>query len=169
MDVVTLQALPAGSDVEFGWRFIIPELVDSGKLNIRAVDTAVKRVLKEKFEMALSKNPCTAAPQSEWHKLVHTKEVVDLARELDRESIVLLENHYGILPLNKDTSIDVIGLMAHGFMNVSSPYQNPIEIHDSSHGDYSVYESQHRGVIPLDGIKAVVGDKAKVHYAKSCE
>lgn len=37
------------------------------------------------------------------------------------------------------------------------------------YGDYVVYQSQYRGVTPLDGIKAAVGKKARVHYAQGCE
>lgn len=40
---------------------------------------------------------------------------------------------------------------------------------ENKYGDYVVYESQHRGVTPLDGIKAAVGKKANVHYALGCE
>lgn len=76
-------------------------------------------MLRAKFEMGLFENPYNAAPASEWNKLIHTQEAVDLARELDRESIVLLENHDNALPLKKSGSIAVIGPMAHGFMNVS--------------------------------------------------
>jgi beta-glucosidase len=41
-----------------------------------------------------------------------------LARQLDAESIVLLENHGNTLPLSKTANIAMIGPMAHGFMNV---------------------------------------------------
>lgn len=78
----------------------------------------MKRVLKAKFEMGLFENPYPGAPQSEWKNLIHSKEAVDLARELDRESIVLLENHDDVLPLKKSGDIAVIGPMAHGYMNV---------------------------------------------------
>lgn len=37
------------------------------------------------------------------------------------------------------------------------------------YGDYVIYKSQYRGVTPLDGIKAAVGDKATVNYAQGCE
>lgn len=37
------------------------------------------------------------------------------------------------------------------------------------YGDYVVYRSQYRGVTPLDGIKAAVGDKATINYAQGCE
>ncbi|KAL2820541.1 glycoside hydrolase superfamily [Aspergillus cavernicola] len=155
---VTLQALPAGNDVEMGggsFNFrTIPQLVESGKLDIETVDTAVSRVLRSKFAMGLFENPYPGAPKKEWKNLIHTKESVALARELDKESIVLLENHDDILPLKKKGDIAVIGPMAHGFMN---------------YGDYVVYQSQYRGVTPLDGIKAAVGKRARVHYAQGCE
>ncbi|PKX96955.1 putative beta-glucosidase [Aspergillus novofumigatus IBT 16806] len=158
MDAVTLQVLPAGNDVEMGGGSFnfrkIPELVKAGKLDIKTVDTAVSRLLRAKFEMGLFENPYPAAPKSQWNKLIHSKEAVKLARQLDKESIVLLENHNNTLPLKKKGDIAVIGPMAHGFMN---------------YGDYVVYKSQYRGVTPLDGIKAAVGKKANVHYAKGCE
>lgn len=69
--------------------------------------------------MGLFENPFPAAPESQWHKLIHSSEAVELARTLDKESIVLLENHNKTLPLKKGGSIAVIGPMAHGFMNVS--------------------------------------------------
>lgn len=78
----------------------------------------MKRVLKVKFEMGLFENPYPGAPQSEWKKLIHSKEAVDLAHQIDKESIVLLENHDDILPLKKEGNIAVIGPMAHGYMNV---------------------------------------------------
>ncbi|KAL4742713.1 glycoside hydrolase superfamily [Aspergillus similis] len=155
---VTLQALPAGNDVEMGggsFNFrTIPQLVQSGQLDIETVDTAVSRVLRSKFALGLFENPYPAAPKEEWDKLIHSKKAVNLARELDKESIVLLENHDNILPLKKTGDIAVIGPMAHGYMN---------------YGDYVVYRSQYRGVTPLDGIKAAVGDSATVHYAQGCE
>ncbi|KAL5360398.1 glycoside hydrolase superfamily [Aspergillus floccosus] len=158
MDSVTLQALPAGNDVEMGGGSFnfrkIPELVEAGKLDIETVDTAVARLLRAKFAMGLFENPYPAAPKDEWAELIHSPEAVKVARELDRESIVLLENHDNVLPLKKKGDIAVIGPMAHGFMN---------------YGDYVVYKSQYRGVTPLDGIKAAVGKKARVHYAKGCE
>ncbi|CBF86402.1 hypothetical protein AN2217.2 [Aspergillus nidulans FGSC A4] len=155
---VTLQALPAGNDVEMGggsFNFrTIPQLVESGQLDIETVDTAVSRVLRSKFALGLFENPYPGAPKEEWDNLIHSKEAVDLARQLDKESIVLLENHDNILPLKKTGNIAVIGPMAHGYMN---------------YGDYVVYRSQYRGVTPLDGIKAAVGDSATVHYAQGCE
>lgn len=99
----------------------IPELVKSGKLDIATVNTAVSRLLRVKFEMGLFENPYTAAPENKWKNLINSPEAVKLARNLDKESIVLLENHNTTLPLSKSGSIAVIGPMAHGFMNVCTP------------------------------------------------
>ncbi|KAJ5794652.1 Glycoside hydrolase superfamily [Penicillium paradoxum] len=157
-EAVTTQLLNAGTDVEMGGGSFnfekIPELVKAGKLDISVVDTAVSRLLRAKFEMGLFENPYPAAPEDQWHKLINSPEAVKIARDLDKESIVLLENHDDVLPLKKSGDIAVIGPMAGGLMN---------------YGDYVVYRSQYRGVTPLEGIKAAVGDKAQVHYAQGCE
>lgn len=68
--------------------------------------------------MGLFETPYPGAPSDKWNDLIHTSENVQVARDLDRESIVLLENHNSTLPLKKSGSIAVIGPMAHGYMNV---------------------------------------------------
>lgn len=132
----------------------ITELVESGKLDISIVDTAVSRQLRAKFAMGLFENPYLAAPANQTSSLIHTPENVALARQLDAESIVLLENKNSILPLSKTAKIAVIGPMAHGFMN---------------YGDYVVNGSQYHGVTPLDGIQAAVGSNSTITYAQGCE
>lgn len=70
--------------------------------------------------MGLFENPYPASVADQtWSSLIHTSDAVQLAYNLDRESIILLENHNNILPLKKSGSIAVIGPMAHGFVNVS--------------------------------------------------
>jgi beta-glucosidase len=119
------QALPAGNDVEMGggsYSFQkIPDLVASGQLDIEVVDTAVARLLRAKFAQGLFENPYLAVPANQTASLIHTPENIALAREIDAESIVLLENKKNVLPLSKSANVAVIGPMAHGFMNVSVP------------------------------------------------
>ena len=117
--------MPAGNDVEMGGGSFnyaaVTELVESGKLNISIVDTAVSRQLRAKFAMGLFENPYLGAPANKTSSLIHTTEIVALARQLDAESIILLENKNNILPLSKSANIAVIGPMAYGFMNVCHP------------------------------------------------
>ncbi|RYP12024.1 hypothetical protein DL767_011530 [Monosporascus sp. MG133] len=149
-------ALVAGNDVEMGggsYNFEkIPEMVEAGELSIEVVDEAVARQLRAKFEAGLFENPFPGVPEEEQANYINTPEFIELARQLDAESIVLLENHENVLPLKKDANIAVIGPMAHGYMN---------------YGDYVPYRSQYRGVTPLDGIQAA--SKGKVTYAQGCE
>ncbi|KAI8631065.1 glycoside hydrolase family 3 protein [Xylariaceae sp. FL1651] len=155
-EAVVTYALPAGNDVEMGGGSYnyekIPEMVKAGTLSIDVVDEAVKRLLRAKFETGMFENPFPAVPEDEQSKYINTPEIVELARQLDAESIVLLENHNNVLPLKKDANIAVIGPMAHGYMN---------------YGDYVPYLAQYRGVTPLDGIKAA--STGTVTYAQGCE
>lgn len=97
----------------------IPELVEDGKLDLETVDRAVGRVLKTKFTMGLFENPYTGIEDEDEHwEHINTKEHKALAREIDAESIVLLENRDGVLPIAKDAKVAVIGPMAHGYVNV---------------------------------------------------
>ena len=125
MEAVTMYTLPAGNDVEMGGGSFnyqkIPDMVASGKLDMSVVDTAVSRLLRAKFQMGLFENPYRAVPANQSANYIHTPETVQLARQLDAESIVLLENHNNILPLDPSTNVAVIGPMADGFMNVSYP------------------------------------------------
>jgi beta-glucosidase len=128
-EAVTMYALPAGNDVEMGggsFNFkTIPQLIQSGKLSMSVVDQAVSRVLRAKFALGLFEHPYLGLPASEASKQMHTVEAVKLARQLDAESIVLLENHNNVLPLKKSANVAVIGPMADVFMNVKPPSMSP--------------------------------------------
>ncbi|SPN99726.1 related to beta-glucosidase [Cephalotrichum gorgonifer] len=155
-ECITLKSLTAGNDVEMGggyWSFEnIPSYLESGKLDEAALDTAVSRVLRAKFALGLFEEPFTGVPEDKLPKYLNTKEHKKIARDLDAESIVLLENHNNILPLKKNANVAVIGPMAHGYVN---------------YGDYVIHTAMQNGVTPLDGIKKA--SKGKVTYAKGCE
>jgi beta-glucosidase len=98
----------------------IPELVKAGKLSSDIVDTAVSRLLRAKFALGIFENPYAGITSNQTtSSLIRTPENIALARQLDAESIVLLENHKETLPLSETANVAVIGPMAHGFMNVS--------------------------------------------------
>jgi beta-glucosidase len=156
-EAVTLMALPNGNDVEMGggsYNFeTIPQLVKSGKLSIGVVDRAVSRQLRAKFAMGLFENPYLGVPANTTKSIVHTEEHVKLARTLEADSIVLLENKNSTLPLSRSSKIAVIGPMA----NITNL------------GDYVVYRSQYNptNVTPLQGIQRATN--GTVSYAQGCE
>ncbi|KAH7392473.1 glycoside hydrolase superfamily [Pyrenochaeta sp. MPI-SDFR-AT-0127] len=154
---VTLMTLPNGNDVEMGggsYNFeTIPQLIEEGKLDIEVVDRAVARQLRAKFEMGLFEHPYQGVGPNGTKAIVHTEESVKLARKIEEESIVLLENHNHTLPLSKSANIAVIGPMA----NITNL------------GDYVVYRSQYNptNVTPLQGIQQA--SSGKVTYAQGAE
>ena len=159
-ECVTLATLPNGNDVEMGGGSFnyrsIPWLIGNGTLSEAEVDKAVTRVLRVKLTMGLFEHPYPAAPSFQGDSIINTPSAKTLARTLDAESIVLLQNPNKTLPLSKSSKIAVIGPFASGFMN---------------YGDYVVSDSQYRGVQYLDGILAAIGPTSNttVSYALGAE
>ncbi|MDF7776556.1 glycoside hydrolase family 3 N-terminal domain-containing protein [Sphingomonas sp. AOB5] len=96
-----VRALDAGVDVETpdGEAFNnLAALVREGRVSEAQINVAVRRVLTMKFQAGLFENPYadirTAA------KKTATPDAIALARQSARESIVLLRNANGLLPLN---------------------------------------------------------------------
>ncbi|WP_409340354.1 beta-glucosidase [Paenibacillus sp. MBLB4367] len=77
--------------------------VKTGKLAEETLDRAVERLLTVIFKTADQKKTAAAYDKEAHHRL---------AREVARESMVLLKNEGGILPLKKGSKIAVIGEMA---------------------------------------------------------
>ena len=147
-----IQALLAGVDVDLGGN-CYAQLVDAikqGKVDEEALNTAVGRVLRLKFEMGLFEHPYVDVKTA--GKEVHNAAAIATARQVARESITLLKND-GILPLTKDKKVAVIGPNAHNIYNML--------------GDYTAPQVDGKVVTVYDGIKALLGE-AKCVYAKGC-
>ncbi|PLR20581.1 beta-glucosidase [Caulobacter zeae] len=96
-----VMAMNAGVDVELpdGEAYVLlPQLVRSGRIPEAAVDAAVARVLKIKFEGGLFENPY--ADEKTADAKTATPQAVALAREAARKAVVLLKNDKGLLPLD---------------------------------------------------------------------
>jgi len=104
-------ALTAGVDMSMAdglYGKFIPALVESGKLPLSVVDEAVRRVLRTKFKAGLFENPYTDPKRAQTEIL--SPENLAVARKMAQESIVLLKNAEGVLPLDKGTkTIALIG------------------------------------------------------------
>ncbi|AYV44975.1 beta-glucosidase [Caulobacter flavus] len=96
-----VMAMNAGVDVELpdGEAYVLlPQLVRAGRIPEAAVDAAVARVLKIKFEGGLFENPY--ADEKTADAKTATPQAVALAREAARKAVVLLKNDKGLLPLD---------------------------------------------------------------------
>lgn len=85
--------------------------VRAGRVPMKALDEAVRRVLRVKFHLGLFERPDVdpaAAP-----KLMQTEEARQVARRAAREGVILLKNADGTLPIRASVkSVAVIGAMA---------------------------------------------------------
>src|SRR5437763_2123978 len=118
-----LRGVTAGVDMDMvdgAYLNSIPALVQSGKLQKDVVDEAVRRVLRIKFKAGLFDHPY-ADPQREKTDIL-TPENREVARKLAFESLVLLQNKNGVLPLNRKQTIAVIGPLANDKSSQLGPW-----------------------------------------------
>lgn len=159
----TDQAITNGMDMEFGswtnglsqgtsnaydnYYLANPYLqrIQEGKVGTKELDDKVRRILRLAFRTTMDTNRPFGSMLSPEH--------YEAARRIGEEGIVLLQNKNAVLPidLNKAKKIAVIGENAIKMMTVG--------------GGSSSLKVQ-RELSPLDGIKARVGDKAEIVYAR---
>ena len=108
------KALLAGIDMDMMGDVYHKHLADevkAGRVPVKALDEAVRRVLRVKFHLGLFDRPdvdVAAAP-----KLMQTEEARKVARQAARESVILLKNDRQTLPIAPSVkSVAVIGAMA---------------------------------------------------------
>jgi len=80
--------------------------VDNGDVPLARVNDAVRRILSVKFELGLFEHPYSDESLLE---LVGSKEHRALAREAVAQSLVLLKNEGGVLPIANDTPVIFVG------------------------------------------------------------
>jgi beta-glucosidase len=83
----------------------LPEMVKKNPELEKLIDRSVRRVLRTKFILGLFDNPYIDI--EEVKKGVRAQSSLELAKESDLESIILLKNEEKALPLSKDKSIKV--------------------------------------------------------------
>lgn len=116
----------------------------SGKYSMKDLDEKVRRVLRLHFRTTMNRQRAYGFMCSEAH--------YDVARKIGEEGIVLLQNKRSLLPLNANAKrILVVGENAIKPMTVG--------------GGSSSLKVQ-REVSPLDGLKARLGDKVQIDYAR---
>jgi beta-glucosidase len=148
------QAVEAGVNIELPepdcYKHLV-ELVRKGVLKERQLDDLVAPMLYWKFQMGLFEDPYVDPDEAE--RVIGCEDHRVLARQAARETITLLKNENNLAPFNLDTlgAIAVIGPNAHRTLL----------------GGYSSVPKQEVSV--LDGIKARVGNRAKVLYSEGCK
>lgn len=123
--------------------------IDEGKVSIKTIDNAVRRILNLKYELGLFEDPYRYSNIERQHENILTSEHLEFARDFARRSIVLLKNENNTLPLSKDIkSIAVIGPLADSQKDMIGSW--------SAAGDYK------KSVTLLQGIKNKVGENTRI-------
>jgi beta-glucosidase len=149
-------AIKAGMDADLGGKGFGEALISAVKMGLVSIDElngAVSKVLKLKFEMGLFENPFVNPQKAE--KEVRNQGHIELARQVARESAILLKNNNKLLPLDKNIkSIAILGPNADNLYNQL--------------GDYTAPQAESNVITVLKGIKNKVTSATKVQYVKGC-
>ncbi len=152
-------ALKAGCDMDmmsFIYLKELPNLVKSGKVDIKLVDQAVRRTLALKYDLGLFANPYQYGDEATEAKVVLSKESRSTALDIAKKSIVLLQNSSKTLPLSKN--VKTIALI--GAMGEDKAEQN---------GSWAFFGEAKDVVSVADGIRAKVGKDTKVLTARGAD
>ena len=106
----------AGSDMDmesYAYISSLKELVESGKVSMKVIDDAVRRILRVKYELGLFDDPYKYCNEEREKTLVGNADNIAAALDISKKSIVLLKNNNNLLPLKKENQkIAVIGALA---------------------------------------------------------
>lgn len=126
------KALLAGVDMDMESRLYerhLPEEVRSGRVPLRIVDEAVRRVLRAKFGMGLFErpdiDPTTRSPE------ILSETMRQAARAVARDTMVLLRNEGALLPLAGPKRIALVGGMAGQGRDLTGPHAAKVRFEDA--------------------------------------
>jgi beta-glucosidase len=148
-------AATAGVDMEMAgdaYRNHLSRLVAESRIDIATIDAAVANILRVKFRLGLFEHPyADRDPVSG----METEEKLRIAREAALQSIVLLKNDDGVLPLSRERigSLAVIGPLA------DAPYEQL--------GTWVFDGDPDLSVTGLAGIRALAGSGVEIRYARA--
>lgn len=151
---VAALALNAGVDMDMvsdAFSGTLKKSVEEGKVSAAAIDAACRRILEAKYKLGLFDNPYKYCDVNRSKKQIFTKEHRAIARKTASESFVLLKNE-GVLPLSKKGTIAVVGPLANTRSNMP--------------GTWGVAAVLDNAPSLVEGLREVVGDRAKVVTAK---
>ncbi|MGH8599325.1 MAG: glycoside hydrolase family 3 N-terminal domain-containing protein [Burkholderiales bacterium] len=151
-------ALHAGVDIDLHsgtYLEELPALVRSGAVPEAELDTAVRRVLVAKYKLGLFDDPFRYGNRATAKRVTLSPQHRALARKAARESMVLLENRHGTLPLRRSGRIAVIGPLA--------------EARETLQGPMPAVGKPRDAVPILDGIRNVAGKGVAVDFSKGVD
>jgi beta-glucosidase len=156
-DLQTVSALALNAGVEMdmvgeGFLTTLQKSLAEGKVTIAQIDRAVTLILNAKYDLGLFHDPYKYCDANRAKTEIFTSAHRNEARKTAAESLVLLKNEGQLLPLKKSGTIALIGPLAEAKENMA--------------GTWSVATKQENSISLFNGMKSVVGNDAKILYAK---
>ena len=155
LQTASAMAINAGIDMDMvgeGLLTTLQKSYEEGKVSMETIDTAVKRMLTAKYQLGLFDDPYKYCDVNRAKTEIFTDEHRAFARKVSAESMVLMKNDRQTLPIKKSGTIALIGPLANNAVNMA--------------GTWSVATKQEKSIPLLEGLKTVVGNRAKILYAK---
>lgn len=155
LQTVSSLALNAGIDMDMvgeGLLTTTQRSLDEKKVSMAQVDAACRRILEAKYKLGLFDDPYKYCDENRAKTEVFTDAHRKEARSIAAQSFVLLKNDNNILPLKKSGTIALVGPLADNKENMP--------------GTWSVAANFSKATSVLTGLKEVVGNQAKIIYAK---
>lgn len=146
------QCIEAGCDVDMSSRSYLThlkELIECGEVDMAVLDEAVRRVLRLKMELGLFEQPYARTPEQ---SDIYSEPILETACRLAEESIVMLKNEGGVLPIvpEKVKRVLVVGPMA------DAPYDQM--------GTWALDGDKTHTVTPIAAMQQEWGEKVQIDY-----
>ena len=149
----TANSVRSGADLECGDSFhTLGEALKAGKITEAEIDRAVFRILKARFELGEMDPEELVSWNSLSRDLLACDQHHDLALQMARETMTLLQNKAKVLPLSKNAKYAVVGPNAADSLVMWGNYNG----------------IPRKTITVLEGITAKVGAE-NVVYAKGCD
>jgi beta-glucosidase len=148
-------ALKAGVDMDMVSEELLKyagQLVKQGKVSVKTIDDACRRILEAKYKLGLFDDPYRYCNDERAKTELMSDANLQAAREVAVRSFVLLKNDNHVLPLQKSGTIALVGPLADSKRNML--------------GTWSVSGDPEKSVTILQGIKNVVGNNVNILFAK---
>lgn len=161
LQAVSARALNAGVDMDMvseGFVGTLKKSLQEGKITMKTLDTACRRILEAKYKLGLFADPYKYCDLNRPARDIFTKEHRDAARKIAGESFVLLKNQpvnagqAPVLPLAKKGTVAVIGPLGNTRSNMPGTWSVAARLDDYP----SLYE----------GLKEMTAGKVNITYAK---
>ncbi|THU36948.1 beta-glucosidase BglX [Niastella caeni] len=155
LQTASAMALHAGLDMDMvgeGFLTTLQKSLKAGKVTIKQIDDACKRILEAKYKLGLFQDPYRYVNSGRPEKEILTAQNRQAARETAVRSMVLLKNEGRILPLKKSGTIALIGPLANN--------------HSEMLGTWAVSGDNTKSVTIQQGMQNVAGNSVQILFAR---